>query len=57
MKFQSGQPVADAKVEVTLQEKGSTPEKQNLVTDARGMVTFTIAPLKSSSTFSLTAKV
>jgi uncharacterized GH25 family protein len=60
VKYQSGQPVADAEVQVTLQEKmaqGAAPEVKKLVTDASGMVTFTVAPMKSNSTFSLTTKV
>jgi uncharacterized GH25 family protein len=60
VKYQSGQPVADAEVQVTLHEKmtqSATPDVKKLVTDANGIVTFTIAPMKSNSTFSLTTKV
>jgi 5-hydroxyisourate hydrolase-like protein (transthyretin family) len=59
VKYQSGQPVADAEVQVTLQEKmsQSAAEVKKLVTDASGIITFTIAPMKSNSTFTLSTKV
>jgi hypothetical protein len=60
VKYQSGQPAADAEVQAILVEKIiQFPyfEMKKLVTDASGMVTFTVAPMKSNSTFSLRINV